>query len=342
MPLKVVWRAGIAHLHGTVAGKRIRESARTRDRALAENIRAEREARLLKASLYGAEYESTFADACVLYLQAKKSKRYVAPLIKALGKRRLASIKPGDLKMLALKLYPEASGATRNRSVLKPARAIINFANEHGLCAPMRVKGYHEARVERPAADRQWIDSFRAHANDQRLSVLALFMYVTAARIGECVTLGPEHLDLPNKRIVGPPTKNRDEGVYYLTDELVREIKSLSPRRIHYGRGPERLFGWAGVQGPQKAWRKTCERAGIRYLSPHEAGRHGFGTEMVVRQRVDVVTAAKLGRWRDPTVLVRRYAHALGLEQTAEEVFGEGTKLTRATQRPVQHAGKLR
>jgi integrase len=328
MPLKVVWRAGIAQLHGTVAGERVRESARTRDSAVAENIRAEREARLLRASLYGVENEATFADAAVLYLEAKKPKRYIKPLIKALGKRRLAAIKPGELKALALKLYPSASGATRNRSVLKPARAIINFASEAGLCPPIRVKGYYEPYSERPAADRAWIDSFRAHAHDPRLAALALFMYVTAARVGESMRLEPKHADYKNKRITGPPTKNRDPGIYYLTDELVAVLRALPPRRIHYGRGPERIFGWAGTQGIGPAWRKVCERAGVPYRTPHEAGRHGFGTEMIVNQGIDVVTAARLGRWRDPSVLVRRYAHARRLAATAEKVFGTDTSMT--------------
>jgi integrase len=334
MPLHLVWRNGIAYLHGTVAGQRVRRSTKTRNCEIAEHIRVETEARLTKASLYGPENEATFADASLLYLEAGKSKRYVAPLIKAFGKRRLATIKPGEVKMLATKLYPGAKAATLNRSVLKPVRAIVNFANQHGLCPPMRVKGYYEPLVERPAADRAWIDQFRTHASDQRLRVLCLFMYVTAARLGESMNLEPAHLELDKKRAVGPPTKNGDPGIYYLTDELVAELRLLQPRRIHYGRGPLRVFGWAGKQGPMKAWRKTCKRAGIPYLSPHEAGRHGFGTETIVRQRLDVVTAAKLGRWRDPTLLLRRYAHARELRETAEIVFGRtSTADTKATQR---------
>jgi integrase len=260
VPLKIVWREGVAHLHGTVAGQRVRRSARTSDAQLAEQIRIETEARLARAHLYGVEAESTFADAVVLYLKAGKSNRYLAPLVRKLGKRRLAGIKPGDLKATALTLYPNATGATRNRSVIKPARAVINFAAEAGLCSPMKIKGYYEPRVERPAGDRAWIDAFRAHA-EHRLGVLALFMFTTAARIGEAVNLGPEHLDLDNKRIVGPPGKNGDDCVYYLTDELVRELRLLEPRRVSYGRGPARLFGWAGVQGPRLAWHATCARA---------------------------------------------------------------------------------
>jgi hypothetical protein len=39
-------------------------------------------------------------------------------------------------------------------------------------------------------------------------------------------------------------------------------------------------------------------------------GRHGFFTELVVRQGVDPVTAAKAGRWSDPNLPMRIYAHA--------------------------------
>jgi integrase len=344
MSLEIKWRAGIAQIHGTVAGQRVRESARTRDPDSAERARAEREARLLKAALYGAENEATFADAALLYLaeEHNKPRRYIRRIVAELGKRRLATIKPGDLKDLAKKLYPNAKNATLNRSVIKPARAIINFAHERGLCHPIMVKGFYEALVERPAGDWDWIDQFRASATDPRVSVLALFMFVTAARISECLALEPKHMDLQAKTATLPTSKNGDPRVYYLTDELVEELRKLPPRATHYGRGPLKVFGWAGHQGPDKAWRATCARAGIPYLSPHEAGRHGFGTETVVRKGIDVVTAARLGGWKDPTVLVRRYVHARELGAKAEAILGRektasnGTPLTHRSGRRAQ------
>src|SRR5262245_45030850 len=116
MPLEIKWRGGIAYLHGTIESRRIRKSARTRDPEIAEIKRVETEARLVKAALYGAEAEATFADACVLYLEGGKSSRYVAAILKRLKRRRLATIKPGDLKSLAREMYPDAKPATRNRS----------------------------------------------------------------------------------------------------------------------------------------------------------------------------------------------------------------------------------
>ncbi len=68
MPLHIVWRHGVAYLHGTVEGQRIRRSASTRDPEIAKRVRVETEARLMRVALYGLEAEATFADACILYL----------------------------------------------------------------------------------------------------------------------------------------------------------------------------------------------------------------------------------------------------------------------------------
>jgi integrase len=332
MHLKIIWRSGVAQLHGTIAGQRVRKSTRARDPETAERIRAEEEARLTRAALYGAQNEATFADACALYLDPKegRSSRYVTPILKEFGKRRLATITPGDIKSLAHKLYPHAKNATKNRSVIIPARAIINFGAEAGLCRSLRVKGFKAARVLRAAGNRAWVDAFMAHAVNRRVRVMALFAWVTAARTGEMVLLEPEDVDLDGKRAVldASLTKTRQPYTYYLTDELVAELRLLEPRRINYGRGPLRVFGYADRRGPIEPWRQTCERAGIPYLPPHQAGRHGFATEMIVRQGVDPVTTAKLGRWDDPKVLLNTYSHAEGLSDKIEELMGGRTRFS--------------
>ena len=56
------------------------------------------------------------------------------------------------------------------------------------------------------------------------------------------------------------------------------------------------VFGYGSSTGYNNRWKKICKRAGIQYLSAHPAGRHGFFTELVVRQGVDPVTAAKADR----------------------------------------------
>jgi integrase len=234
-------------------------------------------------------------------------------------------ITPGEIKDLACKLYPNAGPATRNRQVIAPARAIINFAAERGLCPPIRVRNLPVPKVPRPAGDREWIDAFRAHCPSPHLRTLILFMFVTGARVGEAVKLAPGHLDLETMSARIQDTKNGDPRTAYLTDELVAELRALEPRRIHYGRGPLRVFGYSDRRSFHALWDRTIEAAGIKRLTPHEAGRHGFGTEMIVRKRVDVATTAEMGGWRDPRVLLETYAHPENLSDVAEAMFGRST-----------------
>ncbi len=71
-----------------------------------------------------------------------------------------------------------------------------------------------------------------------------------------------------------------------------------------------RVFGYGSSTGYNGRWKTICKNAGIEYLSAHQAGRHGFYTELGVRQGVDPITAAKAGRWNDAALPDRVYAHA--------------------------------
>jgi integrase len=162
------------------------------------------------------------------------------------------------------------------------------------------------------------------HAASPHLAAYALFMFTTAARPTEAIELTPAHLDLPNKRGISEPTKTGDRRIFYLTDELAAALASLPPRKLRWGKnaGELRVFGWADCKGPIEPWKKTCSRAKLEYRSPYEAGRHSYATEAVTRQERNVVTAAAVGNWRDPSILLRHYAKAEKMEEFAEEVFG--------------------
>ncbi|MGH1579105.1 MAG: tyrosine-type recombinase/integrase, partial [Planktotalea sp.] len=83
-----------------------------------------------------------------------------------------------------------------------------------------------------------------------------------------------------------------------------------------------------------------CKRAGIQYLSTHQAGRHGFFTELVVRQGVNPVTAAKAGRWSDPSLPIRIYAHAETDEADVRARFRTNHVQEDPVQTPIQQKSK--
>lgn len=331
MSLKIVWRQGVAQVHGTHGGSRIRESLGTRDPKEAERKFVEIQARLHRAEVFGAASVTTFAAACSLYVEQGGDVTYLKPVLEAFGTRLLSSIKPGDVRDLAKRLKPDAKASTRNRHVIVPCRAVINFAAERGLCAHVRVKGFKEAKVIKTAVDRQWIDTFMRYAPHRSMGVLALFMFTTGARISEAVRLTPDDVNLDALKATLGVTKNGNPRVYHLTRELADEMRALTPRKVKDGSW--RVFGYFKAGCTQAAWERTVARAGLPYASRHEAGRHSFATEMIVRKNVDVKTTADLGGWEDPSLLIRRYAHSEKLDEVAERVFGRdiGTKLTHAS-----------
>lgn len=335
MSLRIRWRDGVAQLNGTIRGQRIRKSLGTRDPKVADAFRAQEEARLWRAATYGAENEATFADACILYLKHQAPKNhYLTRIIPKLGKTKLGRITSGHVRILAMELYPNAKPQTRNRQVLAPISAVMHFAHDLGLGPLTRIKRFApvDEKVKR-AVDRAWIDQFRAHAGPH-MAACALFLHTTAARTGEALLLRPQELDLANATGWSrKATKNGVRRKFWLTGEMTEELKHLPPRAILYGphKGELRIFGWHDKSGFARAWRATCVAAGLDYVTPHEAGRHSFATEAITRQERNPVMVAKIGNWKNTTVLMKNYAHPENLEAFVEEVYGarNGTKSAR-------------
>ncbi len=82
----------------------------------------------------------------------------------------------------------------------------------------------------------------------------------------------------------------------------------------------DRAFRYTSRRWVYPQWQAACERAGIDYIRPHQAGRHSFATEMMVRHGVDPKTTAMLGGW-DSIRQLDRYAHPEGLESVVDRVF---------------------
>lgn len=325
MPLKIIRRKGVYYAHGTVNGERIRKSLGTSDPQIAAARSAEEEARRQRAAIYGVENEVTFAEACIQYLeQQAPARHYLVPIIGRLGKSKLAHIKPGQVKALARELYPKAKPQTWNRQVIAPVSAVLNHAHGLGLCAPMRVKRFspQDEKIKQ-AIDRDWIDRFRAHSTSRYLAAYVLFIHTTAARPTEAIMLRPDNLDLDRCHGVSAvKTKTGSRREFWLTQEMADELKALPPKRVHYGAGELRVFGWAHYTCVYGPWEETCRRAGLAYVTPYEAGRHSFATEAITRQERNPVMVAKTGNWKNVNTLLRNYAHPEKMSEFVEQVYG--------------------
>lgn len=302
----------------TVDGRRVRRSAKTPDRRLAEDIATKDEWRHRHAAVHGAEAVLTFGDAMALYVAHAKDNRFLTPLLDRWAKVRVRDITPAEIRRSAAELYPGRSPATWNRQVVTPTRAIINYAAECGYCPFIRVKRFPEPVSRRKAGDRLWLAKFRAACHAPNLAALARFMFETGARIGEAVALTWEDMDLQSATATFGRTKNGEPHTVHLSPGMVVEIANLDTSR--------KVFGYSSRHTVAKQWNRTIEKAGIDKRTPHEAGRHGFATELIVRHGVDIPTTAKMGNWKSHRLLSETYAHPEHERETVRRIFGTGKR----------------
>lgn len=290
MPLKVVKRKDRAGLWitGTIAGRRVRESAGTDDAGLAEEKRATLEARLYRVALHGeGPPKVTFAAAALSYLKyeprSAATKHRLGRIVRCLGPAvTCAEIGQAALDRVAEALVrPGSSPATRLREVITPARAILQHAAFRGWCAPP-----HFQPVPPAIARTDWLMPAQATAligaAAEHLRPLITFLICTGARLSEALELDWADVSLEHRRVILRQTKGRigrkrDRIVDNVPPRAIAALSALTHRSGKVFRKPGRLNrdgipqlglpyadkGRAGGGQIRSGWNAACERAGL-------------------------------------------------------------------------------
>ncbi|MEO9231541.1 MAG: hypothetical protein ABI216_21685 [Devosia sp.] len=321
----------------------IRESLGTSDEALAEAkveeiYRLARNRRILGPDAPKPEDELIFSAVALLYDGPARDRRYLVPIVRRIGRDRVKDITPASIKALARKMMPDASTDTWDRQIITPISAAINNAHELGKCAPIRVKSFTKAervkqdeargrqsRVPKTPGSWEWLIAFKAVAQP-RDAALAHFMFRHGYRLTQSIEMTrSEDMDLSAGRVRVHASKGHPAHWVDLDPDEVAMIASLPlPFR---GQAKDRVFTIAGGRSGAlyRRWKVACTAARIDYLPPHSSGRHGYGTEMVVRQhdKVDLISAAE-DKWADPSVMLKTYSHTEDGKKRVAEAFAAG------------------
>jgi integrase len=312
MPLKVHRRGKVWHYRGTVAGRRLRGSCQTEDKATAEREAAKIEEREWKCRHDGPAAVLTFAGAAMMYRAAGKSTRFLDRIEDHWKDTLVKDIKPSMVRQMALSLYPDAVNASRNRQGIVPCQAIINFAADAELCPHIRVKRFKENKKIKPPFTLEWVERFCEHATPH-LGALCLFMFATGARVGEALAVQWDDVDLSRKQVLIRATKIGEERIAHIPPRLVVAIANL-PRME--GRP---VFFYRNRDSCQYKWDSIVRRAGIKRMTFH-SGRHGFATK-ILQEHIDPKTAAWLGGWKSMRYFMDTYAHAIHDTSLNERIF---------------------
>jgi integrase len=315
---------------GTIAGHRRRGSTRTSDKETAARIASKIETKLWSGELDGPQESLTFPQAVALYLEAEKPSKYLPKIVAYWGDKKVKDMTSGAIRQSAIDLYPDAGGATRNRQVITPTRAVINHCAELERCAPRRVRGFKfDAKIKKPVT-LDWLDTFCAHARPL-MAALTTLMFATACRFGEAKRVGWKHIDFKARTVLIRDTKTGKERLAHMQDRLLVALANL-PR-------DSEPFDWS-ESSLRRFWdediAKTAEAVpGFERLTFH-CCRHGFATKML-RDHVDPKTAARLGGWDDIGLFMKTYAHAMEDTKITDGIFG--SPLARDEDQPQQIQG---
>lgn len=164
------------------------------------------------------------------------------------------------------------------------------------------------------------------------LGALCLFMFATAARVGESRNLMWGDVDISaatvELHLFKPSPWTRTA---HLPPDVVAALANFPSNR----NSDERVFGYAGRGSVRGPWNNVIKRAQIERLTPH-CCRHGFATSML-HLGFGPKTVAERGGWKDATTVLRTYAHAMKDKTATNALFY--TKLTQraATEPATNH-----
>ena len=318
MPLRLVKRHGSPHwyIRGTVRGSAVDESTGLTDREAAEAARAKREWQLQQGSVFGPRAVATFLEAAVSYMEAGGETRFMEPILKEMGRIKLADVDQRMLDTVARRIYSTAASSTLNRQFYTPVSAVLRHGHERGLCERRVINRPRQPKGRIRHITLGEADGLIAAASPH-LRPLLVFLLYTGARLSEALYLSWSQVDLSRSHVSFVKTKNGEARGVPLHPRVVNELGNLQHRSGVVFRRPDGLpYAPKGDGGGQikTAFNGACRRAGIADFSPHDC-RHTWATWHYQANR-DLPALMRLGGWKSER-MVLRYAHVNTAELSA-------------------------
>lgn len=319
-------RGKIYHFTVSVNGVQKRRSTGLTSKKQAQQFADEEVARIRLAALRGYDVDLTVGRAALMYQASGKDNRFLDKIVEHWEDVKIRTIKPEWVREHAKDLYPKAKPATWNRQVITPLQAIINHAYQSEDGRQVKIEKFDVGNVKKKTAvDSSWHEKFAEHALSFGMAAMARFMFETAARISEACRVQPADVDLAARTVMLTKTKTNPR-LTRVSQHMANMLAVLldQPRVMNRldKKSVNGIFGYASRHAVYNGWKTTCDRAGISYAPPHSSGRVSFATELVVRKGIDPVTAAKIGGWASPKVMMDTYAKSEGEHDIVDAIFG--------------------
>lgn len=204
------------------------------------------------------------------------------------------------------------AGATVNRD-LSTLGSLYRWAKQRrlsprGFRSPTLGVQRFEERIRRVHIDDADLEKLRAAAlgfADRRFGVFVWLLMDTGARKSELLERRWCEVDLAQRQILAPITKNGTPRVLFFSERTEQLIRRLQPKRnpggwLFEGRVPGRAINF------RAAWSVLTSQVGLPGLHMHDV-RHAAAANLLKAGVTLGVAAQVLGH--DAAVLARRYGH---------------------------------
>jgi integrase len=294
-------------------GERIRRTAGTADKALAQEFHDRLKSELWRIAKLGEKPQRTWNDAVVRWLKEKAHKATVKGdvnllrrLDRFLGGKDLATITRATLDQIAEeKLAQGCSNATVNRSLALVRAILRRCVNEwEWLARAPQVRLLREPtrriRFLTHEEARRLLTALPEHQAD-----MAAFSLATGLRAANVTGLQWQQVDLTRRLAWVHPDQAKARRA--IAVPLNGEAMALVQKQV--GKHVTHVFSFRGKpirQVSTKAWYQALKRASIQDFRWHDL-RHCWAS-WHVQNGTPLFALQELGGWESPA-MVRRYAH---------------------------------
>lgn len=321
MPLKLVppnlaRRSPNYRIRGTYLGIKVDRSTETGDKRKATAF-LNRLKDAIERGAFSERAPLSFAEAATSYMQAGGEKRFMASVLRHFGEAPIASITQADLDSGAVKVFPAAAPATRNRQFYTPAMAVMRHA---GIQTPFRrpkdSTGTPRTVFLKPEQFERLSEAAARH--DKEFGALVDLLCYTGLRLSEALRIRCDDLHLPENFAFCGRTKNGEPRLVHLPPRVVA-ILANHPRALER---PGRLFRWSKCGELYAVAKAVYKAAGIdSHGAPFHILRHTYGA-MMTRVGADLVAT---GAWKSPTA-ARGYQHFVASDEARKADLLPGSR----------------
>jgi integrase len=317
-------RGAVWWVHFTTPnGERVRHSAKTGDKAQAQEYHDKLKAELWRQQKLGEKPDRKFEEACVKYLKEKDQKsslsedaRHISFWLKHFRGRGLRTITRQEVADILDQ--KKGTPATKNR-YMATLRGMLNLARDEWewISGCPKFRGY-KGEKERI----RWITKEEAvrllDALPDRLKAPAEFALLTGLRQANVFGLRWEQINMQTRTawVKAEDAKAKKAIPVPLNQEAVDILKG------QIGKHLELVFGEVKLHSDE--WRRVLKRAGIKDFRWHDLRHTWASWHMQAGTPLHVLK--ELGGWSDMR-MVLRYAH-LSQEHLSAYAANVGTSVT--------------